>query len=197
MSTGQSFPRVHQIRFMHSGLEDRMAIRLTMASGEGRVLWLTRRGLVLLMQRLNGVLKQSHPAGEGEAAHDMVMALEHIGARSQIAAQREQEQASADSGEDKGIKPPTEWTHFLLTEALVEVQDETIVLALSGQSLPNEPDLRQDPVPIGGLALTRPHAHEILRLMGANAEQADWNIEQSIGWLKSPKRAEGDGETLG
>lgn len=178
-----SFPRVQQIRFAYSNLEDRLAIKLTMASGEGRVAWLSRRALGGLMEHVNRVLKQSHPAGEGEDAHDAVMALEHIGARSQVAAQRDQEKQQSD---DEAIATPEQWTHYLVTEARVEAQGEegaTIVVALMGQPLPGAPDQRFAPAALAGLALTRAHAHEILRLMRANADQAQWHLEASIGWL--------------
>ncbi len=179
----QTFPRVQRIRFAYSGIEDRLAVMLTMASGEGRIGWLTRRGLGVVMQRLNTVLKQSHPAGEGQDAHDAVMALEHIGARSQIAAQREQEKDSADESTPPA---PEQWTHYLVTEARIEPQNDQIVLALKGQGLPATPDQRETPMPFAGLSLTRPHAHEILRLMRAHAEQTGWRLESTIGWLGTP-----------
>lgn len=181
-----SFPRVQQIRFAYSNLEDRLSIMLTMASGEGRVAWLSRRALGGLMQHINTVLKQSHPAGEGQDAHDAVMALEHIGARSQVAAQRDQEKRDTD---DQAIAKPDQWAHYLVTEARVEAQGEageTIVVALMGQPLPGAPDQRFEPAAIAGLALTRAHAHEILRLMRANADQAQWQLDASIGWLGGP-----------
>jgi hypothetical protein len=181
--TEQSFPRVHQIRFAYSGLEDRMAVMLTMASGEGRIAWLSRRAMTGLMHHINTVLKKSHPAGEGQEAHDTVMALEHIGARSQVAAQRDQENAEAEAST---ATRPDSWSHYLVTEARVEAQGdtgETVVVALLGQPLPGEPDRRFEPAPIAGLALTRPHAHEILRLMRANAEQAEWQLALPIGWM--------------
>ncbi len=189
-----SFPRVHQIRFGYSGLEDRLAIMLTMASGEGRVAWLSRRALSGLMNHINTVLKKSHPAGEGEEAHDTVMALEHIGARSQVAAQRGQEQ----SGEESAVAKPQQWMHYLITEARVEAQGEGIVVAMMGQPLPGEPDKRFEPAPVAGLALTRPHAHEILRLMAANSQQAEWKLDLPMGWMKSGQQggssAEGKSE---
>ncbi len=195
--SGLTFPRVHQIRFAYSGLEDRMAIMLTMVSGEGRVAWLSRRALTGLMQHINTVLKKSHPAGEGQEAHDMVMALEHIGARSQVAAQRGQEQSAQAEGEDPAVPPPTSWTHYLITEARVEAQGEGIVVAVMGQPLPGEPDKRFEPAPVAGLALTRPHAHEILRLMAANAEQAEWKLDLPMGWMVSGQAAAqpSDGQT--
>ena len=182
-----SFPRVHQIRFAYSGLEDRMAIMLTMASGEGRVAWLSRRALTGLMGHINTVLKKSHPAGEGQEAHDTIMAFEHIGARSQVAAQRDQEKAG--QGEDAAVAAPTQWMHYLITEARVEAQGEGIVVAIMGQPLPGEPDKRFEPAPVAGLALTRPHAHEILRLMAANGEQAEWKLDLPMGWMVSGKAA--------
>ncbi len=177
--SGLSFPRVHQIRFAYSGLEDRLAIMLTMASGEGRVAWLSRRALTGLMNHINTVLKKSHPAGEGEEAHDTVMALEHIGARSQVAAQRDQEKGA----EESAVAKPQEWMHYLVTEARVEAQGEGIVVAMMGQPLPGEPDKRFEPAPIAGLALSRPHAHEILRLMAANGQQAEWKLDLPMGWM--------------
>ena len=179
-----TFPRVHQISFGYSALEDRIAIMLTMVSGEGRVAWLSRRALTGLMHHINTVLKKSHPAGEGEEAHDMVMALEHIGARSEVAAQRDQEQ----SGEESEVPPPQQWMHYLITEARVEAQGEGIVVALMGQPLPGEPDKRYEPAPVAGLALTRPHAHEILRLMAATGQQAEWKLDLPMGWMKSDQQ---------
>ncbi|MDR9432726.1 MAG: hypothetical protein RI539_06890 [Spiribacter sp.] len=180
-----SFPRVHQIRLAYSALEDRLAIFLTMAAGDGRVAWISRRGLVGLIGRVNAVLKKSHPAGEGEEAHDMVMALEHIGARSQIAAQREQEKTQAADGAGPPVATPAEWVHSLITEVRVEPQGDGIVVAFLGQPVAGSPDKRIDAEPVAGLALTRPHAHEILRLMRANAEQAGWDLNLPIDWMRS------------
>ncbi|AGM40626.1 hypothetical protein SPISAL_02655 [Spiribacter salinus M19-40] len=183
MSTEQSFPRVHQIRFAYSSLEDRIAMHLTMVAGGGHIAWLSRRALMSLTQHLNHVLKESHPAGEGGMAHDTIMALEHIGARAELAAQRDHERSLETGDEDPGAEPPIEWTHHLVTEAQVEAQDSHIVLALLGQPRPGEPEERMRAEPIGGLALTRVHAHEVLRLMVANAHEAGWRIDQPIEWL--------------
>ena len=188
-----SFPRVHQIRFAYSGLEDRMAVVLTMATGEGRIAWISRRALSGLMHHINTVLKKSHPAGEGQEAHDTVMALEHIGARSQVAAQRDQEQAAKADGEAPAVEAPTQWAHYLVTEARVEAQGENIIVAMLGQPLPGEPDKRFEPAAIAGLALTRPHAHEILRLMRANADKAEWKLHLPIGWMGSGQQADASG----
>ncbi|MBS3785297.1 MAG: hypothetical protein KGY57_00650 [Gammaproteobacteria bacterium] len=180
-----SFPRVHQIRFNYSGLEDRMAMVLTMASGEGRVGWLSRRALTGLINHINTILKKSHPAGEGHEAHDTVMALEHIGARSQIAAQanQEREQENESGGAAEAVPAPETWVHYLITEARVEAQGEGIVVAILGQNLPAEPDQQMPPEPIAGLALTRPHCHEILRLMRVNAEKAQWDLQLPLDWM--------------
>jgi len=178
-----NLPGVHQIRFAYSGLEDRLAVLLTMASGDGRIAWISRRALGGLMQHINTALKKSHPAGEGSEAHDAVMALEHIGARSQVAAQRDQEKNARDGGEGDPVQTPTDWTHYLVTEARVEPQGEGIVVALFGQPLPGEPDKRFEPAPIAGLALSRPHAHEILRLMHANAAKAEWRVDTPMAWM--------------
>lgn len=180
-----NFPRVHQIRFNYSGLEDRMAMVLTMASGEGRVGWLSRRALMGLINHINTVLKKSHPAGEGHEAHDTVMALEHIGARSQLAAQanQEREQEGEPGAPAQAVPAPETWTHYLITEARVEAQGEGIIVAVLGQNLPAEPDQQMSPQPIAGLALTRPHCHEILRLMRVNAEQAQWDLKLPLDWM--------------
>ena len=174
-----SLPRANRIRMTYSALEDRLGLMLTMASGEGRGAWLSRRALRGLMQPINNTLKRSHPAAEGESAHDAVMALEHIGARSQVAAQRHQDEAG-----EAGTPPaPAQWTHWLVTEARVESQQEQIVIALFGQPLPGTPDERLEPAAIAGLSLTRTHAHEVLRLLHAHAEQAQWSLDASIGWI--------------
>ena len=158
---------------------------LTMASGEGRVGWLSRRALTGLINHINTVLKKSHPAGEGHEAHDTVMALEHIGARSQIAAQanQEREQENESGGAAEAVAAPETWMHYLVTEARVEAQGEGIIVAVLGQNLPADPDQQMPPEPIAGLALTRPHCHEILRLMRVNAEKAQWDLKLPLDWM--------------
>ncbi|MEX0430856.1 hypothetical protein [Spiribacter insolitus] len=176
-------PGVHQVRFVYSALEDRLAIRLTMASGDGRVAWLTRRGLTGLMRHMNTMLKKSHPAADGDEAHDAVMALEHIGARSQVAAERAQEKDARAGDGSVGVEAPSNWAHHLITEVTVEPQGDRLVVALMGQPLPSVPDRRLDPLPVAGLSLTRAHAHELLHLMRTHAEQAGWALEPPITWM--------------
>ncbi|MBK5935894.1 hypothetical protein [Halorhodospira halophila] len=96
MSEGasQSFSRVRRIQVGYSPAEDRVLLRLAMATGEQRSAWIPRRVMGRLMARLNEALKRSHPAGDGQPAADAVMAMEHVAARSELACQRQ----NADEG---------------------------------------------------------------------------------------------------
>ena len=192
MSTELTFPRVHRIRLDYVPREDRIAAHLTMIGGDGRVAWLSRRLVGGACQHMDQTLKRSHPASEGEPAHDTVMALEHIGMRAEVAAQQAEATPDAAGGADE-VDEPTVWDHYLVTEIHLEQQDSALILAFSGHSLAATPAADLPTGPIAALALTRAHAHEILRLLTLQAEQADWRLQPAIGWLDSPHAASRSG----
>lgn len=96
-STQYDFPRAQRLQVGYSALEDRVILRMSLASGGGCTAWLPRRLMVELIQRINAGLKRSHPAGEGRAAYDEVLALEHMAARAELSGQRYQTEADQDS----------------------------------------------------------------------------------------------------
>lgn len=198
-STGQSFPRAQRLQVGYSPLEDRVLLRLTMAAGEQRSVWVPRRVMAALISRLSEALRRSHPAGEGQPAADAVMAMEHVAARSELAGQRrEAETQAADgagAGEDDSHEripaTPVEGGAYLITQERVEVKQGQVLVGLLGHELPSAPGLAQAPHAVGGLALSRTQAHELLRMLSDQADQAQWGLSRSVAWMRWLRRGSG------
>ena len=198
--TGQSFPRVRRLQVGYSPAEDRVLLRLEMVSGEQRSVWIPRRVMGQLIARLNEALKRSHPAGEGQPAADAVMAMEHVAARSELAGQRQQEQEEGAQQQDDGEHERTDARRledgsYLITGERIEVKEGQVLVGLSGHELPAAPGLAQTPSPVGALSLSRTQAHELLRMLTDQAEQAQWGLARSVSWLRwlRPRRQRGQG----
>jgi len=195
---GQSFPRVRRLQIGYSPLEDRVLLRLEMVTGEQRSAWIPRRVLGRLLGRLNDALKRSHPAGEGQPAADAVMAMEHVAARSELAGQR---QASEEGPHQEPAEhertdaQPVEDGAYLITQERIDIQQGQVLVGLLGHDLPSAPGLAQTPRPVGALSLSRTQAHEFLRMLTAQAEQARWGLGRSVSWLRwlKSRRQRGDG----
>ncbi|MCG5539492.1 hypothetical protein [Halorhodospira sp. 9622] len=196
---GQSFPRVRRLQIGYSPLEDRVLLRLEMVTGEQRSAWIPRRVLGRVLGRLNDALKRSHPAGEGQPAADAVMAMEHVAARSELAGQRQStDEGAAEQprgGEDGDGAQPVEDGSYLITQERIDIQQGQVVAGLLGHDLPSAPGLALTPRPVGALSLSRTQAHELLRMLTEQAEQAGWGLARSVSWLRwlRPRRERGQG----
>ncbi|MCG5533010.1 hypothetical protein LRF89_06080 [Halorhodospira sp. 9621] len=200
MSEGssQSFPRVRHIQIGYSPAEDRVLLRLAMVTGEQRSAWIPRRVMGRLMARLNEALKRSHPAGEGQPAADAVMAMEHVAARSELAGQRQgsEEGPQQEPGaHERTDAQPVEDGAYLITQERIDIQQGQVLVGLLGHDLPSAPGLAQTPRPVGALSLSRTQAHELLRMLTAQAEQAQWGLGRSVSWLRwlKSRRERGQG----
>ncbi|MBK1734508.1 hypothetical protein CKO15_04245 [Halorhodospira abdelmalekii] len=206
---------MQQLHVGYSALEDRLALRLTLASGELRAVWLPRRVVSLLLQRVTEALRRTHPAvtEEGGAAHDEVLALEHLAALSELAGQRQDAAArrqgeeteaadqsgaaasaasAAGEGADTALSGAAFTGHFLVSEDLLEVRDGALIVALLGQPLRNsEPGLPQEAAPIAAMSLSRAQAHELLRMLGEHTKAARWGLQQRLSWTEYFKLGRG------
>ncbi|GEM_PF-864678 len=185
MSEATTFPRVQQLQIGYAPLEDRILLRLTLVSEGGCNAWVPRAVAGPLVERLNAALKRSHPAAETAPADDTVMALEHIAARSQLAgaADAVSDDLAEASRTAQAAGPVTPWTTHLVSEARVEAGDEGgLRIGLLGHRLTAEGLARGEAEAVAGLMLERAQAHELLRMVTEQAEQAGWALEGLRVW---------------
>ncbi|MBK5935781.1 hypothetical protein [Halorhodospira halophila] len=195
--TSQSFPRVRRIQVGYSPAEDRVLMRLELVTGEQRSAWIPRRVMSRLMPRLNEALKRSHPAGEGQPAADAVMAMEHVAARSELAGQRQKTDDSAAKEREEHERTDArqlEDGSYLITQERIDLQQGQLLVGVLGHDLPSSSGLAQTPRPVGALSLSRAQAHELLRLLTEQAEQAQWGLGRSVSWLRWLKGRRRDGD---
>ena len=114
-------------------------------------------------------------------------ALEHRAARSALAGPAEGEGGEAAAGSEDDAEPEEpdgEPPAYLISEARVEWREGQVLVGLLGHPMPTV-DGVGEAVPVAGLTLTREQAHEALRMLADQAEQADWALPRRLGWLRS------------
>ncbi len=188
--TSQSFPRTQHIKVGYAPLEDRVLLDLKLAAGGDCKAWLPRRVAGALIQRFNAALKRSHPAAEGAPADDTVMALEHIAARSEIAAAAVS-QADEEAREEAAATEPAQQpsTAYVISDAQIEAQESQIRVGLWGYPLTAHGQAQGDVEAVAGLMLERNQAHELLRMLTEQAERAEWGLEHSRIWPRWLERS--------
>ena len=186
----QTFPRAQHLTLGYSLLEDRVQMRLTLSEERGAVVgWLPRRLVVGLAERLGEVLRRSHPATEGEPAADAVLALEHQAAHAALSGPAAGEGDEAAEGDEPGEgaetpEAPETPPAYLVTEARVEAREGHLLLGLLGHPMPTVFGVSGAAAPVAGLLLTREQAHELLRMLAEQADQAEWALPRRLGWLR-------------
>ena len=66
-----------------------------------------------------------------------------------------------------------------------------LLIGFSGELLNSE---NVAPQPIAALALARPEAHQVLRLLRSKAELAGWNLQITAQWMKPLEGPRAGGE---
>lgn len=191
-----TYPRASRIQFTHDPREDRLRLDLVMArAGESaarttdttaedvRRAWLTRRVVNGALERLSAVIGQSHPAVERSPEPDEVLQMEHVAA---VAGQGR----SGSSGNPVGsARQPSGPAHeagagygeddHLITGVQIETDDAQVKVGLWGTPLTGT----GEDGPVAALNLTRPQAHQLLRLLQAGAARASWDLQRPAPWM--------------
>lgn len=185
--SSQQFPAAERLTLSYKAQEDRLLLQAELRGDRGpRACWLSRRVVVTLVDQLGQGLAATHKrARQAGSAAAEVLQMEHLAA---VAHQPNRSPGKSDRRDPATEETPAPApTTFLITHPAVDMRDDQIIVALSGQRRdPTGPD--SDTVePAVAVSLSRQGAHRLLRLFREQADGAGWRLAREWSWMKRLK----------
>ncbi|GAB6060692.1 hypothetical protein [Desulfonatronum parangueonense] len=185
----RTYPKAHKLSVGYNQKEDRLFLIFHLQDGGFRKAFISRRILGALLVRMSKELSASHPNAERIAQRDEVLQMEHVASifvltnpAPPAGTHPETDTGSRKAERNQKEQLPSEFTRiYYITAAHLEIQESLLLIGFSGERLNSE---KQNPEPIAALALARPEAHQVLRLLRDKADSAGWNVELTAQWMK-------------
>lgn len=198
-SKDTTYPISKQFNMHFSPFEDRLVVRAQRIDQTEVYMLLTRRMVMLVLQQMLGklpeltglektpavywqeVLQMAHQgAMEAKATADRALAGE------KQAAADAQPAASQSSADDKQSAPPVPENLFLATELTTQVDGEQLTLAFKGLAMPEAMVKPRQPEPVFAIPLQVENVHQLIELLIAKCQQAQWHLPLELPWLEAP-----------
>lgn len=155
-----SFPNTQRIRLGYSPEQDRIVLFAHLQQGEVRRAFITRRLLIILLNRMGNKLAESHYSTLDPYSE---LQMEHILAVN--GARPEQE--------GKASEQILQMQDYLVTNFQIEIQESQLILGLIAEE-----------GPVAGISLSRTQAHQLMRMLSDQANQAGWEVKQPVPWMQ-------------
>ena len=151
--------------------EDRLVLMLALKNGNSVNALFSRRMLQAMLKSMGEKLASTSPTASRTPDPHEVLQMEHIAA---VTSRKPEATGSVTAGE-------TDW---YITEVQMETRDNFLVLGLKGELRnPTGPD-GTTAEPVAALQLERSQAHQILRMLKGQADQAGWGLELPADWMR-------------
>lgn len=198
-SNDTSYPISKQFTMHFSPYEDRLIVRAQRAGDSEVHLLLTRRMVMLVLQQMLAKLPELTGLEKTPAVYwQEVLQMAHQGAiEAKATADRalaDEKQAAADAqpvatqtGEDD-VKPATPVPEqlFLATELTTQISTEQLTLAFKGLAMPGAMVKACQPEPVFAIPLQVDNVHQLIELLIAKCQQAQWHLPLELPWIESP-----------
>lgn len=194
-----TYPISKQFTMHFSPYEDRLIVRAQRAGDSEVHLLLTRRMVMLVLQQMLARLPELTGLEKTPAVYwQEVLQMAHQGAiEAKATADRalaDEKQAAADAqpvatqtGEDD-VKPATPVPEqlFLATELTTQISTEQLTLAFKGLAMPGAMVKACQPKPVFAIPLQVDNVHQLIELLIAKCQQAQWHLPLELPWIESP-----------
>lgn len=189
-----------QLNIMFSPYEDRLVLRAKRAEHDMVNVLLTRRMVMIILQRLVTSLPELTGLDKMPAQYwQEVLQMAH-----QQAMQAKQDADSTDAAEQTGQpeQPDTSGTEqaqaeteatqsadtpiFLATELKAQLAEKELTLAFNGLPMPRAMTIASAHEPIFAAPLQVEHVHQLIELLINKANEAQWHLPVSLPWLENP-----------
>lgn len=202
-STDTTYPISKQFNMHFSPYEDRLIVRAQRIGGSEVYMLLTRRMVMLVLQQMLGKLPELTGLEKTPAvywqevlqmAHQEAMAAKATADKA-LAEELEQQKAQADeadadaSDEAPGTpeaKSPVPENLFLATELTTQVSGEQLTLAFKGLAMPDAMVNARLPEPVFAIPLQVENVHQLIELLIAKCQLAQWHLPLELPWLEAP-----------
>ena len=205
-----TYPISKQFNMHFSPYEDRLVVRAQRTDNSEVHMLLTRRMVMLVLQQMLGKLPELTGLEKTPAVYwQEVLQMAHQEAmESKAAADRalaeemEQKQAVADetaadsSGDASGApeaESPVPEILYLPTELTVQTSAEQLTLAFKGLAMPGAMVKPSQPEPIFAIPLQVENVHQLIELLIAKCQQAQWHLPLELPWLETPEPGDAGG----
>ncbi len=194
-----TYPISKQFNMHFSPFEDRLVVRAQRSDKSEVHMLLTRRMVMLVLQQMLAKLPELTGLEKTPAVYwQEVLQMAHQGAMEAKAtadrALAEEQQAEADaqpatpeeSGADTKAVSPVPENLFLATELTTQIAGEQLTLAFKGLAMPEAMVKPSQPEPIFAIPLQVENVHQLIELLIAKCQQAQWHLPLELPWLETP-----------
>lgn len=204
-----TYPISKQFNMHFSPFEDRLVVRAQRTDSSEVHMLLTRRMVMLVLQQLlaklpeltglektpavywQEVLQMAHQeAMESKAAADRALADEM---EQRSATEEASESAPDASSATAAADAPVPENLYLATELTVQTSAEQLTLAFKGLAMPGAMVKPSQPEPIFAIPLQVENVHQLIELLIAKCQQAQWHLPLELPWLETPEPGDAGG----
>jgi hypothetical protein len=194
-----SYPVSIQFNMHFSPYEDRLVLRAQRTDKREVHMLLTRRMVMLVLQQMLGKLPELTGLEKTPAVYwQEVLQMAHQGAMEAKAtadrAMADERKAAAEArsagfeleADDKESAPPVPENLFLATELTTQISGEQLTLAFKGLAMPHAMVKPSQPEPLFAMPLQVDNVHQLIELLIAKCQEAQWHLPLELPWLETP-----------
>lgn len=202
-----TYPVSKQLNMHFSPFEDRLVVQAQRSDNSEVHMLLTRRMVMLVLKQLLGklpeltglektpavywqeVLQMAHQeAMEAKATADKALAQEIEQKQAAAAEAAQADPATADAApEPTETRSPVPENLFLATELTVQTSDEKLTMAFKGLPMPDAMVKPSQHEPIFAMPLQVENVHQLIELLIAKCEEAQWHLPLELPWMDAPE----------
>lgn len=185
-----------QLNISFSPYEDRLVLRAKRSNQDIVNVLLTRRMVIIILKRLVTSLPQltgleKMPAQYWkevlQMAHQKAMQAKHDADKAHAASAQH---GSAATKNTAATNPPRSKTPkapiYLATELKTQLVNKELTLAFNGLPMPQAMTVASAHEPIFAAPMQADHVHQMIELLIAKANEAQWHLPVNLPWLDNP-----------
>lgn len=189
MSDHTTYPLCQQFSIGFSACEDRLLLTTELAQTGHTTLLLTRRMVLLTLQRIINELPELSGLEQTPVAYwQEVLQLAHQQALQQQKGETCPEQKQAETAEAAEPAKTPSTRLYLATELACQLDHERLQLAFKGLPVPEAMQTPRHHVPVLALSLEATHAHQVIQLLMTQATSAKWDLPVDLPWTRAAEQ---------
>jgi hypothetical protein len=184
----ENYPIIQRVDLAYDSVEDRLVLWTFTSEGPVKRLLITRRLSQRLLDNYVAILTEESPAmGAPKEFSNDIHHIEHFAAVAAYDKDTESPQkTNVLDYKDASVA-------FLVTEALLQVKENKILLAFKGRATNNFSTQINDALNLAAFKLDRPVAHKLLSMLIEKLDESNWCIDSNVDWARGGKNEKLDG----